>query len=117
MSARWLQHHIAATSIRERLEQHFNDDLPDGFAPVAVDVYGGSLTRESRRAGGIDKSIMLRGQSDKNRFDVRHHAIDAAVMTLLNPSVAVTLEHVVCSNRRMIILHPEYSMTMVGATL
>ncbi len=94
----------AATSIRERLEQHFNDDLPDGFAPVAVDVYGGSLTRESRRAGGIDKSIMLRGQSDKNRFDVRHHAIDAAVMTLLNPSVAVTLEQ-----RRMLKQGNDYS--------
>ena len=90
--------------IRERLEQHFNDDLPDGFAPVAVDVYGGSLTRESRRAGGIDKSIMLRGQSDKNRFDVRHHAIDAAVMTLLNPSVAVTLEQ-----RRMLKQENDYS--------
>ena len=94
----------AATSIRERLEQHFNDDLPDGFAPVSVDVYGGSLTRESRRAGGIDKSIMLRGQSDKNRFDVRHHAIDAAVMTLLNPSVAVTLEQ-----RRMLKQENDYS--------
>lgn len=33
----------------------------------------------------------MRGQQDKNRFDVRHHAIDAAVMTLLNPSVAYTL--------------------------
>ena len=98
----------AATSIRERLEQHFNDDLPDGFAPVSVDVYGGSLTRESRRAGGIDKSIMLRGQSDKNRFDVRHHAIDAAVMTLLNPSVAVTLEQ-----RRMLKQENDYSSPRV----
>lgn len=57
-----------------------------------MDVYAGAVTRESRRAGGIDERILLRGERDKNRFDVRHHAIDAAVMTLLNRSVALTLE-------------------------
>lgn len=87
----------AAVEVRQRIETYFNVNLPnplkhgdDGY--VYVDVYSGSLTRESRRAGGIDQMILLRGEQDKNRFDVRHHAIDAAVMTLLNPSVAVTLK-------------------------
>lgn len=83
----------AAVAVRERLEQHFNEDLaPDDKSRVALDVYAGAVTRESRRAGGIDERILLRGEHDKNRFDVRHHAIDAAVMTLLNRSVALTLE-------------------------
>ena len=83
----------AAVAVRERLEQHFNEGLaPDDKSRVVLDVYAGSVTRESRRAGGIDERILLRGEHDKNRFDVRHHAIDAAVMTLLNRSVALTLE-------------------------
>lgn len=83
----------AAVAVRERLEQHFNEGLaPDDKSRVVLDVYAGSVTRESRRAGDIDERILLRGERDKNRFDVRHHAIDAAVMTLLNRSVALTLE-------------------------
>ena len=83
----------AAVAVRERLEQHFNEGLaPDDKSRVVLDVYAGAVTRESRRAGGIDERILLRGERDKNRFDVRHHAIDAAVMTLLNRSVALTLE-------------------------
>lgn len=83
----------AAVAVRERLEQHFNEGLaPDDKSRVVLDVYAGSVTRESRRAGGIDECILLRGEHDKNRFDVRHHAIDAAVMTLLNRSVALILE-------------------------
>ena len=83
----------AAVAVRERLEQHFNEGLaPDDKSRVALDVYAGAVTRESRRAGGIDERILLRGEHDKNRFDVRHHAVDAAVMTLLNRSVALALE-------------------------
>lgn len=83
----------AAVAVRERLEQHFNEGLTlDDKSRVVLDVYAGSVTRESRRAGGIDERILLRGEHDKNRFDVRHHAVDAAVMTLLNRSVALTLE-------------------------
>ena len=96
----------AATAIRERIEQYFNEKAEKlDLAKVHIDVYSGSLTRESRRAGGIDKMVLLRGQSDKNRFDVRHHAIDAAVLTLLNRSVAVTLEQ-----RRLIKQQREYSL-------
>lgn len=83
----------AAVAVRERLEQHFNEGLAlDDKSRVVMDVYAGAVTRESRRAGGIDERILLLGERDKNRFDVRHHAVDAAVMTLLNRSVALTLE-------------------------
>ncbi|WP_353954384.1 type II CRISPR RNA-guided endonuclease Cas9 [uncultured Kocuria sp.] len=78
---------FAAVEIRRKLENHFKDRTK----PVRVDVYRGALTRESRRAGRIDAKIRLRGNIDKDRLDIRHHAIDAAVLTLLDPSVAKTL--------------------------
>lgn len=84
----------SAVAIRHRLETYFNTSRglvrgDDEF--TFIDVYAGALTREARRAGGIDEQILLRGQRDKNRFDVRHHAVDAAVMTVLDHSVARTL--------------------------
>lgn len=84
----------SAVAIRHRLETYFNTSRglvrgDDDF--TFIDVYAGALTREARRAGGIDEQILLRGQRDKNRFDVRHHAVDAAVMTVLDHSVARTL--------------------------
>ncbi|GGH64493.1 type II CRISPR RNA-guided endonuclease Cas9 [Rothia aerolata] len=83
----------AAVELRQRLETYFNKGKAYGEESwFSVDVYSGSMTRGSRRAGGIDERLLLRGQRDKNRFDVRHHAIDAAVLTLLNRSVARTLE-------------------------
>ena len=46
----------------------------------------------ARRASGIDKAIAIReGLDAKSRFDRRHHAIDAAVVAMMNVSVAVTL--------------------------
>lgn len=78
---------FAAVEIRRKLENHFKDRSPR----VSVDVYRGALTRESRRAGRIDAKIRLRGNIDKDRLDTRHHAIDAAVLTLLDPLVAKNL--------------------------
>lgn len=77
----------AATEIRRRLVAHFNTI----GAKTTVHVYRGALTREARRASGIDRQILLRGNTDKNRLDKRHHAIDAAVLTLLKQTVAETL--------------------------
>ncbi|MFW0112663.1 type II CRISPR RNA-guided endonuclease Cas9 [Rothia sp. CCM 9416] len=95
----------SAVSVRHRLETYFNAGTArSGGDRVHIDVYSGSLTRQSRRAGQIDEQILLRGQEEKNRFDVRHHAIDAAVMTLLNPSVARTLEQ-----RRLLLTERRYS--------
>lgn len=60
--------------------------------PVSrIDVYRGAITREARRAGGVDKIVALRGALDKSRFDRRHHAIDASVITTLEPLTARTL--------------------------
>ena len=82
----------AATAIRERLRRHFEDDAKPIPRKDVVKAYAGGLTRESRRAGLIDEKLLLRGSRDKSRLDVRHHAIDAAVLTMLNVSVARTLE-------------------------
>ncbi|MCX6420956.1 MAG: HNH endonuclease [Actinobacteria bacterium] len=57
----------------------------------AVAVYSGSVTSQARRAGGVDDMMRLRGKETKDRFDRRHHAIDASVLTTLSSSVAVTL--------------------------
>lgn len=62
-----------------------------GIPLSQVDVYRGAITREARRAGGIDKDLRIRGEEDKSRFDRRHHAIDAAVITTLQPLTARTL--------------------------
>lgn len=56
-----------------------------------VHVYRGAVTNEARRASGIDSMLALRGEHAKSRFDRRHHAIDAAVITTLTPLTARTL--------------------------
>jgi len=59
--------------------------------PQAV-VYAGSITSQARKAGGVDARLRLRGKDVKSRYDRRHHAIDAAVLTTLNDGVARTLQ-------------------------
>lgn len=70
----------AATEITRRILGHFHDEVP-------VVAFGGSGTREARRAGRVDHIIRLRGSLDKSRLDTRHHAIDAAVLTLQSPAI------------------------------
>lgn len=72
----------AATEIARRVAGHFG-----GGELVKVRVFGGAATREARRAGRVDHVVSLRGSRDKSRLDVRHHAIDAAVLTLLTPAI------------------------------
>jgi len=55
-------------------------------------VFSGAATSEARKAGGIDDRIRLRTMTRKSRFDRRHHAIDAVVLTSLNLAVARTLK-------------------------
>ncbi len=57
----------------------------------SVVVYSGMVTSEARKAGGVDDKIRLRTFTRKSRFDRRHHAIDASVLTTMNPDVAKTL--------------------------
>lgn len=75
----------AAVDMRRRIRSHYDEQVP-------VDVYSGSIVSMARHASGIDKMIWLReGLDVKSRFDRRHHAIDAAVTLMLDPSVASTL--------------------------
>lgn len=63
-----------------------------GLSAEQVPVYSGRIVSLARRASGIDKAIAIReGLDAKSRFDRRHHAIDAAVVAMMNPSVARTL--------------------------
>ncbi len=75
----------AAVELRHRIQATFGDE-------VKVPVYKGSIVSAARKASGIDKKLELRpGLTEKSRIDRRHHAIDAAVAAMLNPSVAMTL--------------------------
>jgi CRISPR-associated endonuclease Csn1 len=75
----------AAVDMRARINASFDDQ-------TLAKVYAGKVVSMARHASGIDKRIaILPGVDIKSRFDRRHHAIDAAVAALLNPSVARTL--------------------------
>ena len=82
----------AATEIRRRLQHYFDERCGADERRPEVFVLPGTVTREARRAGGFDRRIKLRGKDDKDRFDARHHALDAAIMTVVNRSVARTLQ-------------------------
>jgi CRISPR-associated endonuclease Csn1 len=54
-------------------------------------VFSGRVSSEARAASGIDRQILLRGMTTKSRLDRRHHAIDAAIVALLRPTIAKIL--------------------------
>ena len=83
----------AAREIRARIQTYLRQEGSRlGVTDVpGVEVYSGAVTSQARRAGGVDDLLRLRGKDTKDRFDRRHHAIDAAVLTSLSPGVAVTL--------------------------
>lgn len=75
----------AAVELRNRIQATFGDE-------VKVPVYKGSIVSAARKASRIDEKLELRsGLVEKSRIDRRHHAIDAAVASMLNPSVVITL--------------------------
>lgn len=76
-----------ARELAHRIEAHFRD----GEGGTSVHVYRGALTAEARRAGGFEKRVEMIGGAGKTRLDRRHHALDAAVIALMRPSVAQTL--------------------------
>lgn len=79
-----------ANELRERISAHFKGTNTSA-GTKEVSVYKGALTAEARKAAGIEGRIPWIGSGGKTRFDRRHHAVDAAVLTLLNDSVARTL--------------------------
>ncbi|QDZ41912.1 type II CRISPR RNA-guided endonuclease Cas9 [Corynebacterium sp. sy039] len=74
-----------ANELRHRVSHHFGSE-------VTVRVFRGSVTAAARRASGVeDKIRLIGGRSGKNRLDRRHHAIDAAVIALMQATVAQIL--------------------------
>ncbi|MFP7706444.1 type II CRISPR RNA-guided endonuclease Cas9 [Trueperella sp. LYQ141] len=76
-----------AKALAHRIEAHFS------YCPthkVSVRVYRGALTSEARR-GTRFRHIEMIGGRGKHRMDRRHHAIDAAVISMMRHSVAETL--------------------------
>ncbi|NMM93813.1 type II CRISPR RNA-guided endonuclease Cas9 [Bifidobacterium oedipodis] len=59
--------------------------------PVKVNVYQGRITADARKASGIEGDIHFVGARYKTRLDRRHHAVDAAVIAMMNHGVAMTL--------------------------
>lgn len=76
-----------ANEVRHRVEQGYRRRGEN----VKVSVYRGQLTAEARKASGLEGRIPFIGGRGKTRFDRRHHAIDAATVAMMNPSVARTL--------------------------
>jgi CRISPR-associated endonuclease Csn1 len=84
----------AAREMRQRVESFLgitSSSVPDE-TESRVFVFQGLITSEARKAGGVDDQLRLRSFTRKSRFDRRHHAIDAAVITTLDASVARILK-------------------------
>lgn len=77
-----------ADELHRRIDWHFNHD---GESKTIVQVFQGKVTAAARKASGLDRTIRLIGGHGKTRFDRRHHAVDAAVIALMEPGVAQTL--------------------------
>ena len=78
-----------AVELRTRIEGFYRS-RNEKFVP-SVGVYRGQLTAEARKASGFENRVNLIGGRGKTRFDRRHHAMDALVIALMNPSVSRTL--------------------------
>ncbi len=84
----------AAVAVRERVEDFLEKQVksyPDYDPKGVVHVYNGRITSLAREYSGFSKTVALRGQEKKIRWDRRHHALDALIVTSLRPSVAKTL--------------------------
>ena len=78
-----------AVELRTRIEGFYRARKDDAVPSTAV--YRGRLTAEARKASGFESRVNLIGGRGKTRFDRRHHAMDALVIALMNPSVCRTL--------------------------
>ena len=107
-----------ARELRARISHHYSthDAAPD------VRVFRGEITASARAAAGIDGRVNLlrapapQGQRPtlpgKSRFDRRHHAVDAAVIAMMRPSVATTLaarNAMRAANQLNTRLHPDWA--------
>ena len=85
----------AAREMRQRIENLLGIDRSSITDPdqSRVYVFQGLVTSEARKAGEIDGKLKLRNISRSKRFDRRHHAVDALVLTTLKPGIARTLKN------------------------
>ncbi|MFC0582174.1 type II CRISPR RNA-guided endonuclease Cas9 [Micrococcoides hystricis] len=82
----------SALEVRSRLQGFLDSEANKrGQSSPQVQVYSGRIVSAARKASGIDGQLRLRGAEIKSRSDYRHHAIDAAVIAMMNPSIARTL--------------------------
>jgi CRISPR-associated endonuclease Csn1 len=69
-----------------------NSETGEILGTEKIEVYRGAITAEARCAARIEKELhWLGGAGAKTRLDRRHHAVDAAVMSLINPKVMQVL--------------------------
>ncbi|NEG78247.1 restriction endonuclease [Bifidobacterium avesanii] len=87
-----------ADELHQRIDWHYNatryqsDDrnLP-ADRKVSVCVFRGRVTAAARRASGIEGAVRFFGPHMKTRLDRRHHAVDAAVIAMMQTGVAQIL--------------------------
>ncbi|MEE1324294.1 MAG: HNH endonuclease [Bifidobacteriaceae bacterium] len=83
-----------ADELHRRIDWHFNSrkygnaETQQESGLTSVSVFPGSATAEARKASGIEGRIHFVGTQYKTRIDRRHHAVDASVIALMNPSAA-----------------------------
>lgn len=75
-----------ANELRDRIDTHFKN------SNTKVRVFRGATTAGAREAAGIAEMIPFIGGGKKTRLDRRHHAVDAAVVALLDESIGRTLQ-------------------------
>lgn len=76
-----------ARELAQRVRQHYGDMGQE----TKVDVFRGNITSAARKASGIEWNVPFYGKRGKTRVDRRHHAMDAATVAFLRPSVAKIL--------------------------
>lgn len=67
----------------------------------AVTVISGGATANLRRAWGLDSILSEEESNEKNRFDHRHHAIDAIVIALTNRTLFQYISKLAGRNREL----------------
>ncbi|MDO4784948.1 MAG: HNH endonuclease [Propionibacteriaceae bacterium] len=76
-----------ANELRNRIDQHFQSK----GTGTTVSVYRGQLTAEARKASGLEGRLHFLGGAGKTRLDRRHHVMDAATISLMEPSISRSL--------------------------
>ena len=88
-----------ADELRRRIDGYFNyrengesnKEIEENKQSTTVAVFQGRVTAAARKASGIDGRIHFIGAATKTRLDRRHHAVDAAVIAMMNHSAAKLL--------------------------